>query len=78
MKVPPQTSLPELLQQVCRKRGLDVSMFRFDLPATEASLAGKTLGQLRISSLKIVPRGEGGRETEREGELAYFRKQVFK
>ena len=29
---------------------------RFDLPATEGSLAGKTLGQLKLTSLRIVPR----------------------
>ena len=37
---------------------------RFDLPATEDSLADKTLGQLKLTFFKIIPRaGEDYSET---------------
>ena len=34
---------------------------KFDLPATEDSLAGKTLGQLKLTFFKIIPRTGGCR-----------------
>jgi len=65
----------ELLQYVCEKRNLDPATHFFDLPATEESLAGKTLEQLKINSIKVVlkgekrgGRGEGGAELRGEQE----------
>lgn len=43
---------------VCKKRKLDVEEFQFDLPATEDSLSGKTLGQLKLNTLRLIPRGQ--------------------
>ena len=59
----------------CKKRRLDVKDYRFDLPATEDSLLDKTLAQLRLNTLKMVPRTGGwekrksGREGGREGKM---------
>lgn len=55
--------MKELLQYVCEKRNLDPATHFFDLPATEESLAGKTLEQLKINNIKVVLKGEkrGGR-----------------
>jgi hypothetical protein len=48
----------QLLGLICEKRNLDVGDYRFDLPATEDSLAGKTLEQLKITSIRVVMRGK--------------------
>jgi hypothetical protein len=58
VKASGDTTLPELLQMVCRKRNLEVEDLKFDLPATEGSLAGKTLGQLKLTFFKIIPRAD--------------------
>lgn len=59
----PSLTVKELLQYVCEKRNLDPATHFFDLPATEESLAGKTLEQLKINNIKVVLKGEkrGGR-----------------
>lgn len=53
------SSLPH--QLVCRKRNMEETDVKFDLPATEDSLAGKTLGQLKLTFFKIIPRTGGCR-----------------
>jgi len=61
--VNPSLTVKELLQYVCEKRNLDPATHFFDLPATEESLEGKTLEQLKINNIKVVLNGEkrGGR-----------------
>ena len=51
---------------------LDEQEFRFDLPATEASLAGKTLGQLKLTSLTLIPRAGQGTQPVVLVELKVF------
>lgn len=56
--VSPQVTISQLLRLICEKRSLEVKDHRFDLPATEESLAGKTLEQLKITSIRVVMRGK--------------------
>ena len=58
IRVSPQTTISQLLRHICEKRNLEVADHRFDLPATEASLAGKTLEQLKITAIRVVMRGK--------------------
>ena len=58
IRVSPSLTFPELLHYVCEKRNLDVSYHKFDLPVTPESLAGKTLGQLKINSIRVICTGE--------------------
>ena len=58
IRVSPQVTISQLLRLICEKRNLEVSDHRFDLPATEESLAGKTLEQLKITSIRVVMRGK--------------------
>lgn len=66
VRVSPSLTLKELLQYVCEKRNLDLTTHCFDLPATEESLAGKTLGQLKINNVTVISKGEEGETRKRE------------
>ena len=50
-------TMSDLLKYICEKRNLNVADHRFDLPATEESLASKTLEQLKITAIKVILRG---------------------
>ena len=58
VRVNPHITVSELLKYICEKRNLDLADHRFDLPATEESLASKTLEQLKITTIKVVLRGK--------------------
>ena len=58
VRVSPALSLRELMSYICEKRNMDESKYWFDLPATEESLAGKTLEQLKIINFKVICRCE--------------------
>ena len=72
VRVSPSLTLKELLQYVCEKRNLDPATHCFDLPATEESLAGKTLGQLKINNVKVISKGEEGGMRVGEGKGLFF------
>ena len=57
IRVSPQITISQLLRHICEKRNLELADHRFDLPATEESLAGKTLEQLKITAIRVVLRG---------------------
>ena len=57
VRVSPSLTFPELLSYICEKRNLEVSYHKFDLPVTPESLAGKTIGQLKINSIRVVCTG---------------------
>ena len=59
VRVSPLLTLKELLVYVCEKRNLDPSRHWFALPATEESVAGKTLEQLKINSITVICKGQG-------------------
>jgi len=57
VRVSPSITMPTLLSYICEKRNLPVASHAFDLPATEESLANKTLKELKINTIKVLNKG---------------------
>ncbi len=57
VRVSPTISMTALLSYICEKRNLPVEVHCFDLPATEESLANKTLQELKINSIRVISTG---------------------
>jgi hypothetical protein len=58
VRVSPTILMGALLCYICGKRNLNPAHHRFDLPVTEESLAQRSLQQLRISSIRIIAKGQ--------------------
>ena len=60
VKVSPSISMAQLLIYICEKRNIDHTQHRFYLPGTEDSLTDKSLQELKITRIMVVPKGRHG------------------
>ena len=57
VRVSPTITMSALLHYICEKRNIAIESHYFDLPATEESIANRTLRELGIDNIRVLTRG---------------------